>query len=85
MSKRRKILTKLLVGSKNITFLEFVSLLEGYGFEFDRARGSHRIYVHPKVAELLSIQPRQDGKAKPYQLRQFLKLVEEYNLELSED
>jgi hypothetical protein len=25
------------------------------------------------------------GKAKPYQIRQFLKLVEEYNLELEDD
>lgn len=46
----------------------------------DRTRGSHHVFVHPDIAELLSIQPRKDGKAKPYQLRQFLKLVEEYSL-----
>ena len=40
---------------------------------------------HQNIAELLSLQPRNDGKAKPYQLRQFLKLVEAYNLELDED
>ena len=85
MPKRQKILAKLLSGSRNITFLEFVSLLEGYGFELDRTRGSHRIYVHPKIPELLAIQPRQDGKAKPYQLHQFLKLIEAYNLELYKD
>lgn len=85
MSKRQKILARLLSGSKNITFLEFISLLDGYGFELDRIRGSHQIYTHPKVSELIAIQPRRDGKAKPYQLRQFLKLVEAYNLELNED
>lgn len=85
MPKRQKLLAKLLAGSKDLTFLEFVSLLEGYGFELDRIRGSHRIYFHLGVSELLSIQPRHDGKAKPYQLRQFLKLVEENNLKLIED
>ena len=84
MPKRQKLLAKLLSGSRDITFLEFVSLLEGFGFKLDRMRGSHRIYIHPKITELISIQPRGDGKAKPYQLRQFLKLVEEYNLELDE-
>jgi predicted RNA binding protein YcfA (HicA-like mRNA interferase family) len=66
MPKRQKLLAKLLAGSKDIAFLEFISLLEGYGFELDRTRGSHRIYAHPQVSELLSIQPRHDGKAKPY-------------------
>ncbi len=85
MPKRRKLLVKLLAGSKDFTFSEFTSLLEGYGFELERVRGSHRIYSHRDISELLSIQPRNDGKAKPYQLRQFLKLVEAYNLELNED
>ena len=85
MSRHQKILARLLSGSKNIAFLEFVSLLEGYGFELDRIRGSHQIYTHPDVSELIAIQPRHDGKAKPYQLRQFMKLVEAYNLELNED
>jgi len=51
----------------------------------DRTRGSHHIYIHPDIAELLSIQPRKDGKAKPYQLRQFLKLLEEYSLNPRDD
>jgi len=51
----------------------------------DRTRGSHHIFVHPDIAELLSVQPRKDGKAKPYQLRQFLKLIEEYSLKPRDD
>ena len=85
MAKRRRLLDKLVAGSKDIRFNEFVALLEGFGFLLDRIRGSHHIFAHPGVTELLSIQPRKDGKAKPYQLRQFLKIVEEYNLELEED
>jgi predicted RNA binding protein YcfA (HicA-like mRNA interferase family) len=55
-----------------------------FGFRFSRKRGSHHIYVHPSASELLNLQ-EVGGKAKPYQIRQFLKLVEKYNLELGED
>jgi hypothetical protein len=41
-------------------------------------------FVHPQVRELLNLQEVR-GKAKPYQVSQFLKLVEKYNLELGED
>lgn len=50
----------------------------------DRTKGSHHVYVQPDIGKLLSIQPRKDGKAKPYQLRQFLKLVEEFDLQLKD-
>lgn len=80
MAKWRRVFDKLIAGSLDIRFDDFVLLLEHFGFVLDRTRGSHHIFVHPDVAELLSIQPRKDGKAKPYQLRQFLKLIEEYNL-----
>ena len=43
------------------------------------ARSSHHIFVHPEVSELVNIQDV-NGVAKPYQVRQFLKLMERYNL-----
>jgi predicted RNA binding protein YcfA (HicA-like mRNA interferase family) len=85
MAKWRKLLEKLRSGSMDIRFDEFVLLLEHFGFVLDRTRGSHFVFVHPAIAELLSVQPRKDGKAKPYQLHQFLKLVEEYNLKPEEN
>jgi hypothetical protein len=36
------------------------------------------------VSELVNLQEAV-GKAKPYQVRQFLKLIEEYNLKLEDD
>ena len=81
MAKWRKIFRKLTAGSLDIRFEDFILLLEKFGFVLDRTRGSHYIFVHPHIAELLSIQPRKDGKAKPYQLRQFLKLLETYNIQ----
>jgi len=37
----------------------------------------------PDVAELVNLQDVK-GEAKPYQIRQFLRLVEKYNLRLEE-
>lgn len=85
MAKWRRVFDKLIAGSLDIWFDDFVVLLVRFGFELDRTRGSHHIFIHPDVAELLSIQPRKDGKAKPYQLRQFLKLIEEYSLRPGDD
>lgn len=85
MAKWRKVFDKLIAGSLDIRFDDFVVLLVRFGFELDRIRGSHHIFVHPDIAELLSVQPRKDGKAKPYQLRQFLKLIEEYSLRPRDD
>jgi predicted RNA binding protein YcfA (HicA-like mRNA interferase family) len=61
-----------------------VALVEAFGFRLSRASGGHHIFVHPEVTELVNLQEVQ-GKAKPYQISQFLKLVEKYNLELGED
>jgi predicted RNA binding protein YcfA (HicA-like mRNA interferase family) len=81
---KRKLLKKVLAGSKNIRFDDLVMLAEGFGFRLARVTGSHHIFEHPDVPEIINLQKRK-GKAKPYQIRQFLQLVEEYNLELRED
>jgi hypothetical protein len=59
--------------------------LEGFGFVRKRITGSHHIFKHPTVPEVFSAQPDKSGQAKSYQIRLFLKLIEEYDLELKED
>jgi len=56
MAKLKKILAKVLSGSKNIAFTDFVSLVEGFGFRLSRTSGSHHIFIHPKVKELVNLQ-----------------------------
>jgi predicted RNA binding protein YcfA (HicA-like mRNA interferase family) len=86
MSKKRKLLDKILSGSKNIRFADFVILLEAFGFvQARKVSGSHRIFTHSQVPEMLTLQPTKNGQAKPYQVRQFLVLVEEYNLTLEDE
>ncbi len=81
---KRKLLRKALSGSKNLRFGDFVTLVEAFGFRLARVSGSHHIFEHPAVPELLNLQNRK-GKAEPYQVRQFLELIEENDLELGED
>ena len=81
---KQKLLKKALAGSKNIRFGDMVTLVEAFGFHLDRISGSHHIFEHPGVPELVNLQNRK-GTAKPYQVRQFLDLVEQYNLELGDD
>ena len=79
---RKKLLRKLARGSlHNVAFGDMVHLVEGFGFTLGRVSGDHHIFVHPRLPELVNLQ-EVSGQAKPYQIRQFLRLVERYNLKL---
>jgi len=41
------------------------------------------IFVHKDIPELVNLQ-NVNGQVKPYQVRQFMELVERYNLHLDE-
>ena len=82
---RRRLLRRLAAGAfKNVAFSDLKNLVEGFGFRLDRVSGSHHIFVHPDIPELVNLQEVK-GEAKPYQIRQFLRLVERYNLRLEDD
>ena len=52
---RRKLLARLARGAvKNVAFADLQNLIEGLGFELRRVSGSHHIYAHPDVAELVT-------------------------------
>ena len=65
-------------------FRELVALVEACGFRLSRTADSHHIFVHPEVRELVNIQDVR-GMAKPYQIRQFLRIVERYNIKSREN
>ncbi len=81
---KHKLLRKILNAPQNVKFHEMIALVAAFGFELMRVSGSHHILSHPDVPELVNLQ-NVNGQAKPYQIRQFLKLVERYNLQLGED
>jgi len=61
-----------------------VNLVEGFGFKLSRTDGSHHIFTRTDIPELVNLQDIK-GQAKPYQIRQFLKLVEKHNLKLEDE
>ena len=79
-----KLFRKALNGPKNLPFHDFLQLANAFGFRLTRTSGSHHILIHDEVAEPLNLQ-EVDGKAKPYQVRQFLRIVEENNLTLGDE
>jgi hypothetical protein len=68
----------------NVSFSDMRRLVEAFGFELRRTNGSHHVFVHSDVRELLNLQDVR-GQAKPYQVRQFLRMVERYALSLEAD
>lgn len=80
---KKKLLMKVLAGSKNIQFNDIITLVEAFGFRLSRVNGSHHIFTHPEIPELLNLQER-NGKAKQYQVYQFLQLVKQNNLTLGD-
>jgi predicted RNA binding protein YcfA (HicA-like mRNA interferase family) len=79
----RRLLVRLLQRQTNVRFHELVAVVAAFGFEEVRRHGSHRIYAHPSGA-MLNLQEVK-GEAKPYQVRQFLKLIERYSLVVEAD
>ncbi len=77
--EKKKIYTELKKNPKNVRFEDFCKTLELFGFGYRGGRGSHRIFTRRGMREILTIQHVKCG-AKVYQVRQFLKLVERYNL-----
>ena len=81
--KARNIYEKILAGSRNIRFGDFCKVVEAFGYRLDRTRGSHHIYEHPRASRPLNLQNDRE-QAKAYQIRQFLRDVEEFQLSMSD-
>jgi len=80
MTQIEKLYSRILANPRqSISFRDFETLLRAFGFELARTRGSHRQYVHPQVPRPFPVQPSAKD-AKPYQVREFLELIEEYSL-----
>ncbi len=66
---------------KNLSFNELCALAEGVGFTLRKRKTgtSHRIYKHSRVNEIVNFQSRR-GKAKPYQVKKLLDMIDDYGL-----
>jgi predicted RNA binding protein YcfA (HicA-like mRNA interferase family) len=76
MTKREKLLARAINNPKDLSFGEFQTLLRQAGWIFDHQKGSHQIWYSPK-RHRLPVQEGRSGKAKGYQVEQFLVQYEE--------
>jgi predicted RNA binding protein YcfA (HicA-like mRNA interferase family) len=76
----RPLYRRLLDGNvANVAFADMVRLLSACGFELDRVRGSHHVFVHAQTRAIVNLQPAA-GRCKPYQARQVAQILERYDL-----
>ena len=75
----RKILNKLLSGlsDKNIRFNDLRKILLDMDFK-ERIKGSHHIFYHEDISEIINLQPLLNGKAKSYQVKQVRSIILKY-------
>lgn len=83
MGNKEKLLGKAKRNPNGFRFGDFETVLRQCGWTFDRQAGSHgarvisafRIWYSPRKHRI-SLQEARDGKAKGYQVRQFLERYE---------
>lgn len=84
MVDERRLLIRIARGDvANVGFADLRRLAEALGFELSRVSGSHHVFTHPGIPQLVNLQSVR-GQAKPYQVRQILRLVERYDLRLED-
>jgi hypothetical protein len=84
MGKLEKLFMSVQNNPHNVRFSEICKLAEVFGFKYRGGRGSHKVYTQKGIPEILNFQ-NVKGMAKPYQVRQLFRIVEEYNLTMKEE
>lgn len=81
----KKLLDRIVRGDvSNVRFRDLLRLAAALGFVTSRVAGSHHILAHAGIHESLNLQDV-GGEAKPYQVRQMRRIIEQYNLRLEND
>jgi hypothetical protein len=76
---KQLLLEELKANPKKIRFERLCKIARTLGFETRKGTGSHRVFFKEGIQEILNFQ-NEDGWAKAYQVRQFIKVIERYNL-----
>ncbi|MCE5303751.1 MAG: type II toxin-antitoxin system HicA family toxin [Planctomycetaceae bacterium] len=84
MDKHKRLYEHILLrrSDANVSFEALCGLLERLGFE-RRIRGGHHIFSKSDLEEILNLQPN-NGKAKPYQVKQIREILLRYELRLGD-
>ena len=79
MGKWEKFRTSVICGQSdnNIDFAKLCTWLQRLGFS-ERTVGSHHIFTHDGIEEIINLQSGEAGNAKPYQVKQVREIIEKY-------
>jgi len=80
---KKKLFSRIVNNQKNVHYNDFITVVEAFNFYRTRGEGSHSIYRNKDVPEFINVQ-NENGKAKPYQIKQFLALVEKYQIKMED-
>ncbi len=80
MARAEKLLEKARNNPSGLSFDDFETLLARLDWVKRGQEGSHRLWCSPKGYRL-PIQPAKNGKAKRYQVKQFLDAIEDEQAE----
>ena len=76
MTKREKALIKIRQNPKNVRFEDIDNLLSRYGFS-KRQKGSHAVYTHEDVPEIITV-PFRVPFILPVYAKNVLKILDKY-------
>lgn len=77
---RQELLEELKENPRKVRFARLCKIAEDFGFQTRKGAGSHRVYFREEIQEILNFQ-NERGWAKAYPVRQFIKVIEKYNLQ----
>jgi hypothetical protein len=84
MGKLKKLFNATANNPNDVRFDDICKLAGAFGFAYKGGKGSHKAYSQEGVEDMLNLQ-NVKGKAKPYQVKQFLRIIQEYELKLKEE
>jgi predicted RNA binding protein YcfA (HicA-like mRNA interferase family) len=80
LARLEKLYMRVASASANARFEDVVHLAEAVGFVLTRTKGSHHVFCHSERPQLRLVLRERDGKAKPYQVRDLLRTIEQADL-----
>ena len=77
---KHELLEELKANPKKVRFVRVCKIAVAFGFQTRKSSGSHRVFFKDGIREILNFQ-NENGWAKPYQVKQFIKIIEKYELQ----
>ena len=78
MSRNRKLIASIRNNPRDVRFEDALRAAELIGFVAAGGSGSHHARARPGEPLQLNFQPTSGGKAKPYQVRQLIDMIDRY-------